>query len=224
MLRESLKAAAAAAVIHAPPMPPAFVYFDLGNVIATFDRERAFRQMAALTGVEIPVVRQATIGGLQADLESGQIDWPDFHQEFSRLTASESDPAQLAAAAADMFELNVEILPVIAALEQARVPIGILSNTCDIHWQHLLSRGWGVLPGGFRQIVLSHEARASKPDPAIFALAATRAGVAAETIFFCDDLPEHVAAARAAGWDAELYQSAVALADQLDRRGLTLGL
>jgi FMN phosphatase YigB (HAD superfamily) len=205
-------------------MPPAFVYFDLGNVIATFDRDRAFRQMAAVCGADSGLVRAAVMGGLQADLERGTLDWPAFHREFGRLTGTESDPRALAAAAADMFELNVEILPVVAKLQRAGVPIGILSNTCEIHWRTIVARGWGILPGGFSQIVLSHEVRAVKPEAAIFELATEQAGVPAEAIFFCDDLPEHIAAARAAGWDAELFTSAATLADQLARRGLHLGL
>lgn len=205
-------------------MVPAFVYFDLGNVIAMFDRERAFRQMAAVCGADVCHVRAAVMGGLQTELERGSIDWPVFHREFSRLTATQSDPDALAAAAADMFELNVAILPVVAKLQRAGVPIGILSNTCDAHWRHLLDRGWGILRGGFARIVLSHEVGAAKPEPAIFELAASRAGVPAAAIFFCDDLPEHIAAARAAGWDAEAFTSAATLADQLARRGLHLGL
>ncbi len=205
-------------------MPPAFIYLDLGNVIADFDRDRAFRQMAAVCGTDTELVREAVMTGLQADLERGQLDWEGFMAEFSGRTATRPDPARLAAAAADMFSLHVGMLPVIAGLERARVPLGILSNTCDLHWSHLLGLGWGVLPGGFRTIVLSHVAGCSKPEPRIFALAAEQAAVAPEAIFFCDDLPEHVAAARAAGWDAELFTSAAALVDQLTRRGLNLGL
>lgn len=205
-------------------MPPAFVYFDLGNVVATFDRERAFRRMAAVCGADVSRVQAAVMDGLQADLERGTIDWPAFHREFGRRTGTTSDPAALAAAAADMFELNVAILPVVAALERCRIPIGILSNTCEIHWRHLLGRGWGILPGGFRPIVLSYELGASKPERAIFDRAATQAATEPERIFFCDDLPEHVAAARAAGWDAEIFTTAGLLADQLARRGIRLGL
>jgi putative hydrolase of the HAD superfamily len=205
-------------------MPPAFVYLDLGNVIALFDRERAFQQMAAASGAPVPNVRDAVMNGLQADLESGRLDWDEFHAEFSRRTGTRSDSAALAHAAADMFTLNVPMLPVIAALERAQVPIGILSNTCDIHWRHILGHRWGILPGGFREIVLSYETGSSKPDPAIYAYAATRAGVPPREIFFCDDLSEHVAAARAAGWDAEVFSSAPALARDLANRGLKLGL
>ena len=205
-------------------MPPTFVYFDLGNVIALFDRDRSFRQMAAVCGCDAKSVQQAVMPELQADFERGQLDWRAFHAEFSRRTGTRSDTARLATAAADMFTLNASLLPVIAALERARMPLGILSNTCDIHWQHLLGLRWSILPGRFQQIVLSYEAGVSKPERGIYELAAQRAGVAPAQIFFCDDLPEHVAAARAAGWDAELFTSAAALAGQLGRRGVNLGL
>jgi HAD superfamily hydrolase (TIGR01509 family) len=81
-----------------------------------------------------------------------------------------------------------------------------------------------VLPGNFVETVLSHEVAAIKPAPEIYARAAGLVGVPPERIFFCDDIPAHVDAARAAGWDAEVFTSAVGLADDLDRRGINLGM
>lgn len=203
----------------------AFVYFDLGNVLFAFDRPRAFRQMAAVCGTDPDRINEVVMeGGLQAALERGAIDWQGFHAEFSRLTGTTCDATALATAASDMFALNVAIVPVIAALERAGCPIGILSNTCDPHWQHLLAGRFAILPGRFCPIVLSHEVRRMKPDPDIYAEAAHRAGVAPELIFFADDLPENVAAARRAGWDAEVFESAAGLAGALGRRGFNLGL
>ncbi len=206
-------------------MPPQFVYFDLGNVLCTFDRDRALRQMATVCGAPVEAVRAAVLdAGLQADLERGRCDWLGFHEAFSSRTGTTSDPLRLAAAASEMFDLHVPMLPILAGLARLRCRCGILSNTCDVHWSHLVSSGYAVLPGTFEQVVLSHEVGAVKPDPAIFAAAAERAGVAVGAIFFCDDLPEHVAAARKAGWDAALFTSADRLIDDLERRGLDLGL
>lgn len=204
---------------------PQFVYFDLGNVIALFDREKATRNMAAVAGIT-PAAAHAAVfeGGLQARLERGEIDWEAFHREFGRMTGSTSDSGALADAASDMFELNVAILPVIAAVERSGCRTGILSNTCAPHWAHLLARRFSVLPGRFSVTVLSHEVGAMKPDRAIYAAAERMAGVPAESIFFTDDVAEHVDAARAAGWDAEIFTEARHLADQLQSRGLNLGL
>lgn len=204
---------------------PGFVFLDLGNVIVSFDRDRAHRQMAAVAGVPVAAVGRAVReGGLDDRLERGLLDWAGFHAEFSRRTLSAPDPAALASAASDMFALNVAMLPVVAGLERAGIPTGILSNTCDVHWAHLLSRRYAILPGRFATTVLSHEVSAVKPEPAIYATAAARASVPPEQIFFTDDIPAHVEAARACGWDAEVFESAAKLIDDLHRRGLNLGV
>lgn len=205
--------------------PPRFVYFDLGNVIALFDRGVAARQMAEVAGITPAAALEAMIdGGLQRRLESGDIDWGEFHALFGAATGSTSDPESLAEAASDMFALNVPILPVIGALEKAGVRTGILSNTCLPHWEHLLRRRYAILPGRFAEIVLSYEVRAAKPGRVIYDIAAARAGVPAGEIFFTDDLEENVAAAREAGWEADVFVSAPDLADRLARRGINLGL
>jgi len=176
---------------------PAFFFFDLGNVLFSFDRPRAFRQMSAVCGVDPDQIHAVVMdGGLQAALERGTIDWRGFHAEFSARTGTTSDVGELAAAASDMFALNVPMVPVIAALERASCPIGILSNTCDPHWRHLVDAGFAILPGNFAPIVLSHEVGLMKPEREIYAAAASRVGVEPGRIFFCDDLPDNVAAAR----------------------------
>lgn len=206
-------------------MRPEFVFLDLGNVIVSFDRDRAMRQMADVCGTDPATVHAAAMeSGLHESLERGRIDWGGFHDEFSRRTGTASDPAALAHAASDMFALKVDMLPVVAGLERAGCRIGILSNTCDAHWAHLLSKRHAILPGNFEATVLSHEVGLMKPEPAIYELAARLAGVPPERIFFCDDIAAHVEAARAAGWDAELFTTAGALIDALDRRGVNLGV
>lgn len=149
-------------------MPPAFVYFDLCNVLAFLDGDR-------------------TVSG-------------------------------------SPFRLNVGMVPIVAALERARVPLGVVSNLTQDSWRHLLALHWGILPGGFREIVLSGDVGVAKPEAAFFSLATSRAGVEPGRIYFVDDTPQHVAAARTAGWDADRFTSAVAVADSLTRRGLNLGL
>lgn len=206
-------------------MRPEFIFFDLGNVLVDFDRERAFRQMSAVSGVDADMIRGIVIeAGFQAALERGSLDWAGFHASFSRLTDTAVAAEDLAHAASDMFTLRVDMLPVLGALERLGMPIGILSNTCGPHWQHLLGSRYAILPGRFAPIVLSHEEGCVKPEADIYARATARAGVPAERIFFCDDVPEHVEAARRAGWDAEIFTSAVQLVDALGRRALNLGL
>jgi len=206
-------------------MTPRFIYLDMGNVIVNFDRERAVRNVSAACGAASDRVREVLAAdSLSGALERGEIDWEAFHAEFSRRTGTRSDPSELALAYSDMFELSVGMIPVIAGLERARCRRGILSNTCGVHWEHLLARGFGVLPGTFEILAFSHELGVAKPDRAIFDRAQALAGVEPEAIFFSDDLPAHVDAARQAGWDAELFTGPVALVRSLEARGIDLGL
>ena len=72
--------------------------------------------------------------------------------------------------------------------------------------------------------MLSHEVSVAKPDREIFHYAQKIAHVTAEQIFFCDDLTANVDAARAVGWDAEIFTTARQLICDLNDRGIRLGM
>ena len=204
---------------------PAFIYLDLGRVVVDFDHALAWQKVAAITGLtEADVEQFFTADDRPRRIETGLLAWDTLHAEFVRAMAVEVDVDALARAAGDIFTLRAEMLPVIAAIERAGVPLGILSNTCDIHWQHLLRCQYGILPGGIGPLVLSYEVGAMKPHPSIYEAAVAKAGVPADCIFFCDDIPAHVEAARAAGWDAEVFTGARQLVEQLASRGVPMGL
>ena len=50
---------------------PEFVYLDMGNVIVSFDRDRAFRQMAAVCGATPEAIRDAVMTWCSRDLHCG---------------------------------------------------------------------------------------------------------------------------------------------------------
>lgn len=74
--------------------------------------------------------------------------------------------------------------------------------------------------GWFDTGVFSARVQAIKPEPAIFALAAERFSVPPGELLFFDDHAPNVAAARAAGWQAELFTGAEAAEAALVARGL----
>jgi 2-haloacid dehalogenase len=59
-----------------------------------------------------------------------------------------------------------------------------------------------------------------KPDPAIYALALDRFGLAAREAVFVDDNPANVEAARAMGIDTEHFSDAATFRRRLARHGL----
>lgn len=63
---------------------------------------------------------------------------------------------------------------------------------------------------------------AKKPDPEYFAAVEARTGLAPHELFFIDDAPGNIAAARACGWPAALWTGERRLADLLDEAGIAI--
>ena len=201
-------------------MQPKFLFFDLGRVLVNFDVDQMLRQVGAVAGVSPEDVRAAIFdGGLLRQYETGRLTSRDFYEAFCAAVGSRPDYEAMAEATADIFELNLPVLPLVAQLRQTGYPMGILSNTCEIHWEHCLNR-YRIVADAFAVHALSYRLGAMKPDAAIFHAAAKLAGCRAEEIFFVDDLAEHVAGARAVGFDAVQFTSAEALAADLRQRGI----
>jgi HAD superfamily hydrolase (TIGR01509 family) len=105
----------------------------------------------------------------------------------------------------------------LARLRQAGQPLYYLSNMPAPYAGHLEQThdflGW------FADGVFSSRVKLSKPDPAIFALAAQRFGHPPQELVFLDDHPANVAAARAAGWKAVPFTDAAQAEVELRAQG-----
>ena len=203
---------------------PKFFYFDLGKVLVNFDIRRMIEQVAAVAGIHPSDVSRVLFDDrLQAEFELGHLSDEQFHQEFCRRTDTQADFRAFTLAAADFFELNTHILPIVASLSHTRHRLGVLSNTCRLHWRHCVNR-YRVIAESFSVCVLSCDLGAVKPEPEIYRVAAQRAGVHPAEIFFVDDLEDNVNGALAAGFDAVRYVSMPQLADDLRGRGIPLNV
>lgn len=72
----------------------------------------------------------------------------------------------------------------------------------------------------FEDVIVSGTEQVAKPDPAIYAITEARCGRAGAQLFFTDDNPDNIAAARARGWQAHLFTDAASLEAQLIAAGL----
>lgn len=202
-------------------MPPKFIYFDLGNVLLFFDHALGARQMAATAGKSEAQVRTAIFdSGLQWQYECGQLTSQQFYEEFCRRTDSRPDYDALSYAGGAIFKINASITPVLAQLRAAGYRLGLLSNTCEMHWDYFASGRYALIPEVFETVILSFRVGAMKPDAKIYAAAAEAAGVSPPEIFFMDDTGGHVAAAREFGIDAVQYTTTPKLVADLHERGV----
>ena len=97
-------------------------------------------------------------------------------------------------------------------------PLFAITNFAALFWAEY--RAGQPLFDHFRDVVVSGVERIAKPDPAIYRLAEQRFGHAGADIFFTDDNPANIGAAKAMGWHALQFTDAAALEAQLVRHGL----
>ncbi len=72
----------------------------------------------------------------------------------------------------------------------------------------------------FADIIVSGTEKVAKPDARIYGIVEERSGRVGAELFFTDDNPANIAAAKARGWDAHLFTDAASLEAQLVAAGL----
>lgn len=205
-------------------MPTRFLYFDLGNVLLSFSTHRFCEQVARTLGVDVGAIEPllAPQGDLPSTFwrfERGDITPEELHTQLCELGACDIPVDVIAEAASDIFTPIEENLALVKHLHAAGHRLGILSNTNPWHLRFVTDR-FGQFSTSFETIVTSYDARAMKPEAAIYEYAIERAGVAAGEIFFVDDRPENVEGAREAGMDAVVYRDPGSLTQDLRTRGV----
>lgn len=102
-------------------------------------------------------------------------------------------------------------------LAARHVPLFALTNFGADSWA--MFRPTFPILDHFRDIVVSAHERLTKPDPAIYVLAAARFGHAPGDMLFIDDSAANIAAAAAGGWQTHHFISALSLERDLHQRG-----
>lgn len=197
-----------------------FLYFDLGNVLLFFNPDVACLRMAEVANVPAERIKKLLYESrLMETYELGWIRSHEWYLTFCYWTQSRPDYHKLLHAAGDMFEPNEGVWQLVRVLKQAGWRLGILSNTCDAHWQYCRTH-YAQRLALFDVTALSFQLGVMKPAEEIFRRAAQLARARPEEIFFVDDRPEHVASACCVGFDAVRYESVEQLRDALRQRRL----
>ena len=197
-----------------------FVYFDLGKVLVDFSHEIMCEQMAVVSGTEFQAVWELMFGGgLNEMADRGQISSEQFYSKFCSNLRVQPEYKTLLNAAANIFTIKADVAELAVRIKKNGKRTGILSNTCEIHWD-FVTGNFGDLLQSFDQTVLSFEVGAIKPEQAIYQYAIDMAGCLPDNVFFIDDRKENVDGAIMAGIDAVLYSNTKQLTSDLMSRDL----
>lgn len=179
------------------------VVFDVGRVLIDFSYDRfaaKLRQHGAVCdGAEDFLQRVDLIA-----YEHGEISSREFLRQVSLLLKDDLPVEELTAAWSDLFTPMGEMLQLAGALKQ-HCGVYLLSNTSEIHWQHICQR-YGLDEISHDRLA-SYEVGMMKPAPEIFAAACQRFELLPETTVFVDDLEINVQGAIACGWHGVWHRS-----------------
>ncbi len=178
------------------------VLFDIGNVLLKFDFSIALAKLAAESEVHDPVDVLARIDQIKHGYEEGLIDRPAFLRGVFDVLRYRGTEAQFISAWEEIFDPNEAMIALVEKLH-GRLPLYLLSNTGDIHREYFF-RHYSFFQC-FTAGIYSYEVRASKPNRAIYEIAARQLGIDPATTFFIDDLLPNIEAARAFGFRAHHY-------------------
>jgi FMN phosphatase YigB (HAD superfamily) len=185
----------------------AALVFDLGGVIVPHDNDLLYRRLAAgcRPGAEI-----AAVAALARDsrYERGELSIAHLHERLSREAGYAPAWEGFVADWCCHLGLDTAMLDYVERLAAQRRVL-LFSNTNREHWEHLVRLTEGRL--GRFEAYLSHEIGDAKPSLASFRLVAARAGIDPARSLFVDDKAENVAAARRAGFNAEIFTGQEAL-------------
>jgi len=197
------------------------VIFDFGNVLGFFSHQKAIRQLMAYApeGTSAEAVLAFAME-IEHRFELGELSGPEVLAMLRERFALRGADEELAHALGDMFTPNPPICELVPRLA-GRYRLGLLSNTNEVHYA-LFRRQFASVLDRFDHVIVSHEVRLRKPDPALFGYAQARFGLPAERMLFVDDLPANVEGARRCGWQGIVYTSPEALVARLKELGVTL--
>lgn len=203
------------------------IIFDYGNVIFTIDFPK-LKQAFINLGIRDAdaFFSHKTQSPLFDALDRGEVDAAEFREAVRDaagnplLTNAEIDAAwnTLLVGVPDGYHTLLQQL-------KQHYRTFLLSNNNEIHYGWImdyLQREHGLADNStfFEKDYYSHLLGQRKPDAQIFQFVLDAHGLLPEQTLFIDDSPQHVAAAKQLGIEAQLLQAGDPLPDLLDRIGI----
>ena len=194
------------------------LFFDFGNVLIYFDKQKIYRQLATVLEVRESSLQQALAAtSWEDDYELGKISSMDLYHKLITLTGKKTCFATVAKATTEIFSPNQAIIPILQQLKRLGHQLVILSNTQELHY-HFAFVHYPHFHY-FDKKVLSYEVGYKKPDPRIYYKALDMAACEKEAAFFIDDLEENIVGAKNIGLQGLQFNQVTQLEEVLLEKG-----
>ncbi|MHA7146122.1 HAD family hydrolase [Arthrobacter sp. TmT3-37] len=184
--------------------------FDYGNVVSTAPTPQDWELLAEATGVEGLHGQASTYWQHRHAYDIGALTSEDYWSLVTGGRVGSARSAWLDVLDGNQWShLNLDTLDVLEDLDGRGERLALLSNMPAAMVAQLGDARWTRL---FRHRFFSSSLRLVKPSTAVFDHVLTELAVEPGLVTFVDDTPANVAAARALGLDARLFEPASDLA------------
>jgi 2-haloacid dehalogenase len=195
------------------------VVFDLGGVLIDWNPRHLYRGLFADEAAMERFLAEVCTPAWNHAMDAGR----PVAEAIGELVVAHPDQAELIRAWharwAEMLGGTYEdVVAIMRELRAGGVRVYALSNWSAETFEE--TRSHFPFLAEFDGILISGEIKAAKPDPVVFRTLLDRFGLEPGRTVFLDDTPKNVVAARAAGIDAILFESAARLRSDLAARGL----
>ena len=195
------------------------VLWDVGNVIVRWDPRTLYAKIFPNPDERDRFLAEVCTMDWHGEHDRGR----PFDESVAELTAQHPQYAEAIAAWRDRWwEMFSGAIPeteaAIEALHGRGVPQFGLTNMSLETWDG--TRAMSPAFGRLTDVVVSASERCIKPDPRIFEIAQSRAGMAAGELLFVDDSAANIEAARGLGFAVHHFVEPAALRPALEAHGL----
>lgn len=182
------------------------VICDLGNVLAFFDRSVTYKKLARRLNISTREIQEKfENAGIMEQYELGRITSEEFHTHFLKIIGKPGAMQfeEFANIYSDMFTPNSSFIQVLQELENKTLVM--LSNTCEIHFEHIRKNFPEITNLFGQRLVLSYREGKAKPHPDSFAKALELAESKPCQALFIDDISRYTRAAAELGLHTFTY-------------------
>ncbi len=198
------------------PRPKPVIVLDVGKVLVDFDQKIVLEELSRRCGREIDLSDSLDLDRLFVPVYLDTRSWEHVLQKINKALGLSLAFGEWSELWCRIFTGEVPGMSKALAELKGEFRLVALSNTDEVHWRYIV-RSYPIfelLDGG----VVSYVEGVAKPDPGIYQVVVDRYCDGRLPVFYTDDNPRYVEAARRLGWDAEVFIDAGCFKEEVRRR------
>ena len=192
------------------------IVLDAGKVLVDYDPTVVVKELSKRCGREVGLPQADDLYRLFFPVYVGTQSWGDILQAINRALGFSLGSQEWLELWCRIFTGEVSGMREALAELKSEFRLVGLSNTEAVHWTFVVKKFpiFELLDGW----VVSYSAGVAKPDPAIYRVLMNRYCDGQLPVFYTDDNPRYVEAARRLDWEAEVFTDAAHFKEQIRKR------